>query len=192
MQVLISFNGMESSEALKKYVSEKIHKYDRFLSDSTSIAVVLNQSVHTKGVKSDFGIDINVALPKTMIRVAERGADMYALIDMSTDILARRLKRYHDKKKNWEGESPWKVTEENEVLEDETDSYISYTPKISKRMKLSDMTPMDEGEAIEKMLMMGYQQILFRNKKDDKISMIYVRRNGEYGIVQPSDELALS
>lgn len=189
----ISFVGMEPTEALKKYVLEKISKHENLFSEATSLEVVMRENKLRKGVKEDFRIDINVNMPNTPVRVEVVGEDMYANIDSASDTLARRLKRYGDKKNMWEGETPWKVLEAEAALEalaqeeEEPDNYMDYVPKIAVRKKIEDLSPIEEAEAIEKMELLGYDQLLFRNRTTGKLSMIYRRKRGGYGLVEPAD-----
>jgi len=46
---------------------------------------------------------------------------------------------------------------------------------------------MAEAEAIERMELLGYDQFLFLNKATGKMSMIYRRRRGGYGLVEPEN-----
>lgn len=192
--IQISFVGMEPTEALRKYVLEKIMKKSILFSDATSTEVFLKEFTHSKGIEHDFRIDINVKLPNTVVRVEERGSDMYANIDKGTDILFRRLKRYGDKKEYWEGKASWKIMEAEEALKaledeskEELDNYADYIPKIAKRKVVEDMSPIEEGEAIERMELAGYDQYLFRNKSNNKICMLYKRKQGGYGLVEPKE-----
>lgn len=192
--IQISFVGMEPTEALRKYVLEKIMKKSILFSDATSTEVFLKEFTHSKGIEHDFRIDINVKLPNTVVRVEERGSDMYANIDKGTDILFRRLKRYGDKKEYWEGKASWKIMEAEEALKaledeskEELDNYADYIPKIAKRKVVEDMSPIEEGEAIERMELAGYDQYLFRNKSNKKICMLYKRKQGGYGLVEPKE-----
>jgi putative sigma-54 modulation protein len=188
--IQITFVGMEPTEALKKYVVEKIEKHEHLWEDATSIEVFLKDSANSRGVEHDFRIDINVFLPNSGVRVEVSGPDMYANIDEASDTLARRLKRYIDKRSYWEGATPWKVLEADAQLEravEMTQDYSDYVPSISVRKKIKDMSPLEEGEAIEQMELLGYNQLLFRSKKTGKISMIYKRPGGDYGLVEPAD-----
>lgn len=195
MNINISFTGMEPSDALKSYLEEKITKHEELFKDISSVDVVLKENVNAKGVDKDFTLMVNVILPRAVVRVQESGEDMYAIIDKGTDVLVRRLRRYYDRRSNWDGTTPWRVLEAQEALEVEVDevveSYSDYAPKISLRKKLSDLTPMPEGEAIEKMELMGDRQILFKNSATGKVSMIYTERDGNYVLVEPSDSLEL-
>ncbi len=191
--IQISFVGMEPTESLKKYVLEKLEKYERFLDKATSIETVLKENKYSMGIDKDFRIDINVVLPQAPVRVEVVGGDMYANIDEATDILARRLKRYTDKESYWEGKTPWKILEADAALEalseedEKQDNYTDYVPKIAVRKKITDMSPIEEAEAIEKMELLGYDQLLFKNKNTGKISMVYRRTKGGYGLVEPDN-----
>ncbi len=189
--IQISFIGMEPTEALKKYTIEKIGKYEHLLDEATSMEVLLKQFKSSRGVKDDFRVNFNTVLPKSVVRVEVNGENMYALIDQASDTLARRLKRYQEKKTYWEGVTPWKVLEADanmeEVKDDTLEQYSDYTPTIATRKKIDDMTPLEEGEAIERMELLGYDQYLFKNKATGKFSMIYKRVKGGYGLVEPAD-----
>ena len=189
-EIQIKFIEMEPTESLKKYVLDKIGKYDHLLQEATSMSVTLKQYISQRGVDNDFRVNMNVSVPNSTVRVEVEGENMYAIIDEASDILARRLNRYYEKKVYWEGKAPWKVsdTENNPEMSDETsDQYIGYIPTIAVRKKLDDMPPLEEGEAIERMELLGYDQFLFKNKKTGKISMIYRRKRGGYGLVEPPD-----
>lgn len=194
--IQVSFVGMEPTEALKQYVMDKITKKENLLEKITSMEVILKEGKYSRGVEHDFRIDINGYMPKTKIRVEEEGKDMYANIDRATDILFRRIKRYYDQQEHWEGNKSWKVLEADaalEALSKETDmdmdDYSDYIPKIATKKIIDDLSPLEEGEAIERMELLGYDQLLFRNKRTNKISMVYKRKQGGYGLVEPADGL---
>jgi len=192
--IQISFVGMKPTETLKKYVIEKLVKYRKLWEKATSIEVTFKENKYSRGVEKDFRIDINVVLPQSPVRVEVVGEDMYKNIDEGTDTLARRLKRYHDRESTWEGKTPWKVLEADAALkalieEEERDNYLDYIPKIAVRKQITDMSPIEEAEAIEKMELLGYDQLLFKNKNTGKISMVYRRQRGGYALVEPADGL---
>mgnify|MGYP001119616251 CR=1 FL=1 len=188
--IQITFIGMKPTEPLKEYCKEKISKYKNLWKKATSIEVFLKENINRKGVKNNFRVDINVFLPKSKVRVEQIGKDMYANIDKATDILARRLKRYQDKKTFWEGKESWKILEaevSNKEIEEEheMDDYYAYIPQIATRKQITDLSPIEEGEAIERMELSGYNQLLFMNKSTSKLSMLYKRKQGGYGLVEP-------
>ena len=190
--IKISFVGMEPSDTLKEYITEKLEKKEKILKEATLIEVFFKENIHSRGVKEDFRVDITVTLPSSPIRIEQSGEDMYANVDLAMDILDRRLKRYRERRGYLEGIKPWKVLEAEaalqaltEEVEGELDDYSDYVPKIAVRKTVKDIGPMEEGEAIERMELLGYDQFLFLNKTTGKISMIYRRKMGGYGLVEP-------
>lgn len=190
MNIKTYFKGLEPSDSIVKYFEEKVSKYDEMLSSAISFTVEFRDNISNSGVNTDFEVDVNIVLPKAVIRVEEVGEDMYAMIDKASDVIGRRLKRYLDKKENWDGVKPWKELENQaeEIVEEipETDEFINYTIKVSKRVKLENLSPMSEEEAIERMELAGDSQILFKHAKTSEMAMIYRNSKGEYILVQPS------
>lgn len=191
-ELQMSFLGMDPTESIKGYAREKFKKVENFLDRAVKAEIVFKEMVHSRGVNQDFRIDIDVFLPNSIVRVQEVGEDMYAIIDKAIDVLSRRLKRYYDKLSQWEGKKPWKAEEfANSVLdieEEEFDNYADYIPKITVHKTLTELRPMETAEAIEEMELMGFRQMLFKNK-DSKYCMIYRREDGSYGLVEPADEI---
>lgn len=188
--IQITFIGMEPTEPLKEYCKEKISKYKSLWKRATSIEIFLKENINRRGVKDNFRVDINVFLPKAKVRVEQIGEDMYANIDKATDVLARRLKRYHDKKTFWEGKESWKILEAQRSIkeiedEEEIEDYYAYIPQIATRKQITDTSPIEEGEAIERMELSGYNQLLFTSRVTGKLSMVYKREQGGYGLVEP-------
>ncbi len=186
--IKFTYLGMDSSNALEEYAKEKIAKREDLLEKTLSIEIAFRQNKSSKGVKDNFRVDISVDLPETPIRVEERGEEMYANIDKAVDTLFRRLTRYDDMKEHWSGAKAWSVdsTGLEDIEDGDDEKYTNYVPKIVRRKKVEDMSPMEEGEAIEKMEMLGYDSFLFRSKSTDKISLVYRRKDGTYGLVEPS------
>ena len=65
---------------------------------------------------------------------------------------------------------------------EEEDDELS--PRIV-RIKRFDMAPMDEEEAVEQMELLGHNFFVFFNISDDGVNVLYRRRDGDYGLIQP-------
>ena len=191
-ELQIKFISMEPTEAIKNYVVQKVGKVENFLEKAVKGEVVLKERVQRRGVDKDFRIDINISLPNSLVVVQEAGEDLYAIIDKGVDVLTRRLKRYFDKLSQWEGKEPWKVVhaqESNAKFEtEEGDQYTDYVPQIAVHKRIEDMRPREYAEAIEEMELMGFNQLLFKNKLG-QYSMLYKREDGTYGLVEPAENL---
>jgi putative sigma-54 modulation protein len=190
-EIQITFVGMQPTEALKKYCVEKIGKYEKLWKDATSIEVFLKENVNARGVKSDFRIDINAYLPNRKVRVEEEGEDMYKNIDKATDTLARQLKKTEEKSHFWDIKRPLKILgigKSEEDKENEEEKHYSYIPKIKSKKELEKLERYQEQEAIERMEMSGFNQMIFRHRDSGKICMAYKREKGGYGLVILNEE----
>lgn len=192
-KINVTFQNMKSSDALRDYAIEKLTKRENLLDRLVNGDIVVIQEKGTRGVDKDFRIHANFSMPQAVIRVEETNADMYAAIDAASDVLFRRLKRYHDKRKFWEGSTPWRVIEAevanqtlDEVVDVEDINYADYQPKLSEIVKVK-MKPMDPAEAIERMELAGRMQILFKNSENGQYAMIFKRINGDY-VMEVVDE----
>lgn len=191
MNIVTTFQGLDVSSKLTEYFEEKLLKHEQLFVTATSISVRFHKNAKRKGVSKDYKIDINVIFPKALIRVEEDGENLNALVDISVDVLLRRVKRYHDRQTHWDGITPWSDLEAlNELDEVEPiDDYINYVPKISVRRNMRFTSPMSEAEAIERMELLGDLQILFKNLNTKNICMIYKNASGQYILVEPKEEL---
>lgn len=188
VEVRVSARNMDLTDAIKAFCEEKISKHEYLFDNATGIAVELTQSVAHRGKAQDFSVDIDIDVPRARIHVNERGSDIYALVDKATDVLSLRMKRYKDKLTKWEGNETWK-TKYLEELEDnigdlveEVEDFSEYEPKIAKRIKLEDATPMHEAEAIEHMELQGLTSFLFKNS-DTSTWCLVRKKNGSYEVV---------
>jgi putative sigma-54 modulation protein len=54
------------------------------------------------------------------------------------------------------------------------------------RRKTFKLVPMDEAEALEQMRMLGHENFfIFFNVETDAINVLYQRRDGTYGLIEP-------
>lgn len=186
-EVKVSGHGMEVTDSVRSYIQDKITKHARVFDVATSIEVECVAEIAARGVDQDFKVEMTMKLPRTVARVEKEGAELYAIVDEVTDVMYRKVKRYKDKLRNWEGSSPWKVEEGSAGGSGDFD-FVSYVPKIVKRKKIENCTPVSEVEAIERMEMMGYDSFLFKNKDTGLFSMVYRRKRGGYGLVEPCSD----
>lgn len=177
---------MEITPAIKKYLIEKISKHEQLLKDAILITAEITNNLPHQGKNTDFKLEITVNLPHAFIKVEDSGEDVYALIDILENTLFRRLKRYHDLYNKWEHKNAWKLAKApKNITEAELDSYTNYEPFIAKRKVYDDDSPKHPAEAIEAMELLGHGSFLFRNIENNKYSMIYKRKDGSYGLVEP-------
>jgi putative sigma-54 modulation protein len=121
-------------------------------------------------------VEVQVNVPGGMIRAEERGQDTYAAVDLVTDKLERQLKRF-------KGRLIAKRTEG--IPEPAEPEAAERAPRVA-RVKRHVLRPMAPEDAALQMEALGHSFYVFRNVDTDLISVIYLRRDGDYGLIEPA------
>ena len=180
MQLIITGKNMEVSESLKGYVQKKIGKLDRYLPSIGEVHVELS----TETVKSNQDrhvVQITMNSNGTTLRAEERSADILAAIDAVRDKLQRQMERYKERpvRKRQRARAVAVAAELEPAPPEEEEG-----PRIV-RTKHFSLTPMNDEEAIEQMELLGHDFFVFYNPSTASMNVLYRRRDGNYGVLQP-------
>lgn len=180
MELTIKGRNVEVTDRLRDYVHRKIGKLDRYLPSISEAWVDLSVE-GTKAAQHRQVCQVTVRSNGTILRAEERSDDMYNSIDTVLDKMYRQIARYKGKRKNrWRGAGtvaePLPIELEEEIEEE--------TPNIV-RIKSFPMTPMSPEEAVEQMELLGHDFFVFYNVEEGQINVLYRRKDGNYGVLQP-------
>ena len=176
MQTSVTFKNLDPSDHLKSYVGDKLDRFDKFLDNPAEANVVLAVE------KFRHIAEINISGDRLSINGKEETVDMYSAIDMVLDKLEKQIKK--NKEKIRERRSASK--NRNRALLDDISS--SPDDDIERQIKVRNIEykPMDVEEAVLQMDLIEYNFLVFTNARSDKVNVLYRRRDGHYGLIQPS------
>lgn len=174
MQLIVQGKNMEITDRLREYVEKKVSKLDRYLPTITEAWVELSVE-GTKSAKDRQVAQLTVRSKGTLLRAEERSADMFASIDAIVDKMYSQIVRYKGKRYG-RGRGPGEMPPVEEFEEE--------TPRIV-RTKRFQVAPMSEEEAIEQMELLGHDFFVFFNFNTDMMNVLYRRRDGNYGLLEP-------
>lgn len=174
MKYNIRGEKVEITPAIKSYIEEKIGKLDKYFENADDITASIVVKIRGKEQK----MEITVPAMHFTLRSEESHDDLYAAIDLTVDKLERQIRKNKTKinskiKKN--------VIQNFEL--DLEDSFEDSETEILKRKKV-DMKPMSEEEAILQMNMLGHSFFVFKNAENSSICIVYLRKDGNYGIIE--------
>lgn len=184
VDVSIHSSNLEVTQRLENYVEKKAGRLDRFMPNLTEIRVDLS-SENTRSAVERQVAQITVRDDRgTILRAEERSSDIFAAIDAVVDKLYRQIKRYRGKRqRRWRGggaEDQW-VGEPLPVVEEDEDA----EEQTIVRYKRFPLQPMSTEEAIEQMELLGHDFFVFFSAEEEAINVLYRRRDGNYGLLQP-------
>lgn len=166
--------NIDVTDAMRSYAEDKLGKLERFSDQILDARVVMSYDSDTSPDPAKVEVQLN--LPNGMVRAEERGPDTYAAVDLVVDKLERQLKRF-------KGRMMAKRTEEKPpVLEPEPEALEPAIVRTKKHV----LRPMAPEDAAMQMEALGHNFFMFRNAETDDISVIYLRHDGNYGLIEPA------
>jgi putative sigma-54 modulation protein len=182
-KVEVQARSMRLTDNTRDYVEEKAAKLERYLQDIDEIHVELSHNKTARNASDRQVTQITVRGKGYILRTEERADDLHVAFDEALDKMQRQIERYKGKhyRGRGDGRSAAEVAEEEWPV-DETGELL---PLIARRKKFVLM-PMNEDEAVEQMRLLGHNNFfVFFNAEKNSIQVLYRRRNGSYGLIEP-------
>ena len=176
MKYKIIGKNIEVTKGLECAVEDKLHKLDKYFNDQTEVQVMLSVE------KLRHIIEITIPFNGQILRGEVEGKDMYAIIDDAVAIIERqvvrfknKLRRRHRNSGHLEG-----FSDAFESMEVEAEEPL----KINRKKKFA-IKPMDAEEAIMQMELVGHSFFVYRDAHTEEVNVVYKRKNGTYGLIEP-------
>jgi len=175
MKLNIRGEKVTITQSMKSYITEKLSKLDKYFENPEEINA--NVLVRIKGLEQI--IEVTALTKRFTLRAEESNEDFYAAVDLVVSKLERQIRKNKDrlnrKYKNVE------VLEFNFDYEAE-DKVEENVSTIVKRKNIS-MKPMDEEEAMLQIELLNHDFFVFKNIDEECVSVLYKRKDGNYGII---------
>jgi putative sigma-54 modulation protein len=179
MQITTTFRHMEQSDALKSYVEEKLERVKKYIDEP-----VIAQSYLTVE-KIRHIVEITLTAKGVTIKASEATNDMYASIDAVVDKIERQLRRYKERLKGHKPSIDIRAREGRRTVVQAESLEQQRTPVIISSETIS-IKPMSVDEAVMQMDLMHKDFLVFTDSSSELISVIYRRKDGNYGLIEPA------
>lgn len=176
MEITVTFRHTDPIDSLRDYAIEKISKIDKYLDFPVEAHVVLSVE------KFRHQVDVTLNLNGIWIKAVEETEDMYSAIDQVSDKLEKQVKKYMKKMRGrrqdtWDSEVST-AEQEEEMISLQDQFIIEVEEMVAK--------PMDPEEAAMQLNYSDQDFLVFRNSNTNQINVIYKKRNGNLGLIQPA------
>ena len=178
----IQARNMEVTDRINDYVEKKASKLDKFLPAIEETRVELSYEKSARSAADRHIAQITVRGKNLLLRSEERADDIFAAFDSALDKMQRQIDRYKGKRYRGRGDgrSAAEVVPMPEVEEEPEEE------DVVVRRKRFTLIPMNEAEAIEQMQLLGHDNFfIFFDADANQIKVLYRRRNGSYGLIEP-------
>lgn len=178
MQVAVTFRHMEPSTALRDYATEKVVKVKKYLEDPIECHIVLSVEKHRHAA------EVTIVADGFKINSQETTADMYSAIDIAVDKIEKQIKKHRDKLRQ---QRPSRLAETEAAAAEppapEAEA-AGAAPRII-RAETYRAKPMHPEEALLELEAGGDDFLVFTNAESERISVLYRRKDGTYGLIEP-------
>jgi putative sigma-54 modulation protein len=188
--IKITGRHVEVTDSMKDYAIEKISKIERFINRIIDVNIIMDIQ------KLEHRVEIILTFGSMKVSSTASSTDMYASIDKAVDKLAAQLRRYKSKIQDHHAKGLSiidmnvnvlkKPAEEDEVeFDEEITQDNRFHPHAIIKQETSPLKTLTYDEAVMKMDLSGDGFLIFKSEEDQKLKVIYSRKDGNYGIIEP-------
>jgi ribosome hibernation promoting factor len=178
MQIIVKGKNLEMTEALRQHACDKVSRVEKYFDGILKTEIELSVERNPKITESQV-VEVTIFSSGPIIRAKESATDMYQAIDQVTAKLERQARKV---KRKWidrshHAKNPFK----GPVVIDEEEEKETVIVK-TKSFPLKPMTP---EEATLQMDLVGHDFFVFINSETDETNVVYKRKDGNYGLIEP-------
>lgn len=174
------------TEGIDSQIRKKLSRMDKYF--------LINEDVTCRAVcsakKARAKVEITIFIPAMTLRAEVEHEDLYAAVDLAIDKLQgqmRKLKTRMDRTNSKISLSKSIAFENFEAEKEEKDTFKN--DDVVVRAKSYYLESMSIDEAITRMDALGHNFFLYLDEDDDRISVVYVRNDGGYGVIQAENPI---
>ena len=190
MKTTVKARNLELTEDTRAQIDRKLRRLDRVAHpDAEATVELIARASHA--LDASHVAEVTLLSNGSVIRSVSTGPNPIAAIDTVLDKLERQVVRSKTR--------PRRVRERDHdetvtVLVREAEGSVASGPEAVEaeepgpavvRIKRFDMVPMFEEDAITRMDELGHAFFVFLNAESDGIGVVYRRRDGTYGLIEP-------
>jgi ribosome hibernation promoting factor len=171
MQVLVTFRHMEATEALRQYAEHKVARVHKLMRRPIEAHVVLSVN------KRRHVAEIILSGEHLHVNATEETGDLYSAIDLAMDKIERQIQKRVTKRKGHKHLAP--------APEPAPAAPVRRVRAARVTMERIAIEPMTVAEAVRRLSRNSDEFFLFQNDATDTVNVLYRRKDGGYGLIEP-------
>ncbi len=179
VEMQVTGKHLEITQEILDYVQRRFEKLSRHLSNIQESKVEILREM-TKSPQDRYAVQVTLNSRGTLLRGEVRAADLFEAIDNAAKVMDRQIERYkgrqNDKSKGLHHNLP--------AQQAVTTPPLAPAGRVVKSKRF-EVKPMTADEAVEQMELLGHDFFLFFDEKRGQINLLYKRKDGNYGLIEP-------
>ncbi|OGO00111.1 MAG: ribosomal subunit interface protein [Chloroflexi bacterium RBG_13_51_52] len=179
MELQITGNNTEIKPDTHIYIERKFNKLKKHLPEILDIKIEISEEdTKSKDQRFLMRATVNSGVGRSLFHAEERAEDQFKATDKVAAILTRQLEKHKGKLYDRGRGNPLARGKFNQQETEKT------TRKVVKTKRFV-IEPMELEEAISQMEQLGHDFFLFYDADASDIRLLYRRKDGDYGLIEP-------
>ena len=180
MRTIVKGKNVEVPDRVRQYAERRFGRLERLLDDRTDAIVELSNEMHRSASDAHIA-DVTLVIDGQVLRSHAAGASYQAAIDTVVDKAERQAVDHKSKPRVRS-----RPEEEKRLLRDLADGTADAgrDRRIVKTKRFA-IEPMFEEDALAAMEELGHQFFVFVDAETERVAILYERRDGHYGLIEP-------
>jgi putative sigma-54 modulation protein len=177
MKISVTFRNTEGDDWHKEYIDQKLKKLEKYLDTPVEARVVLSVE------KFRNVAEVNLMANGQTLNAKEEAKEMNLAIDNAVEKIERQLKKRKERTRGHktnasrlEGAAP------REVYQDDDEAQEVRIVEMRKVV----LKPMSLEDAIMEIDISRNRFVVYRDSSTERVSIIYVRDDGKYALIETS------
>ncbi len=168
----ITYLGRKTTikDSFKEYAAKRLKRLEKFFDDDPNVMIVVTNEGDEETV------EVTIKSRGMFFRGEKTSRDRQISLDLVADVLSSQIVRNKNRLER-RLKTPVPVIEE---LTGELEG-----PDTLVKTKKFPVAVMDVEEAILQMNLLGHEFFMFRNGETGEINVVYRRKDGNYGLLEP-------
>ena len=181
MRTIVKGKNVEVPDRVRDYTVRKLHRLERLLDDRTDPIVEFSNEMH-KSASDAHIAEVTLVVDGHTLRSHAVGISYQAALDDVVDKVERQAVDYKSKPR-----LRARPEQEKRILRSLADGTREpgHERRIVKTKRFA-IEPMFEEDAAAAMEELGHQFFVFVNAETERVAILYVRKDGDLGMIEPS------
>lgn len=169
MKINITARKITVTEAFRNRSEKKLAKLDKFFDADAEANLVVSE------IRDKVTVEVTVRNKSLVFRAERTAADGVDALEAACDAIVKQIVKNKGRL----------ATRYSKEAIDSIPEDLPEEPMDLVKRKSFPVKPMDVEEAILQMDLSGHEFFLFQNVKTGEINLVYRRKNGGYGLLEP-------
>jgi putative sigma-54 modulation protein len=180
VRTIVRGKNLEVPDRVRDYAERKLGRLERLLDDRSDATLELSNEAHRSAADAHIA-DVTLVIDGTTLKSKAAGSSYQAAIDQVVDKVERQA-RDHKEKPRVRARPPEEKVLLRKIADGTADGTRERTIVKTKRFAIE---PMFEEDAVAAMEEIGHDFYVFVNAENERVAVLYRRRDGNFGVIEP-------